>query len=54
MSEQREPMLQFFDYMHLPKELREISERFNALANTITEILPRNPERAVALRKLGW
>jgi hypothetical protein len=33
-----EPMLQFFGYSHLPESLQSI--------------LPRNPERTAALRKL--
>ena len=48
----REPILQFFDYAHLPPALREVSEPFCELANTIVTTLPRNPERSVALRKL--
>jgi hypothetical protein len=47
-----EPMLQFFAWGHLPKDLQEISQPFCALAVTIIETLPRNPERTVALRKL--
>jgi hypothetical protein len=47
-----EPMLQFFSYEHLPKELKEISQPFRSLAVEIIERLPRNPERTAALRKL--
>lgn len=47
-----EPILQFFAYEHLPVHLQEISKPFGELAKQITDSLPRNPERTVALRKL--
>ena len=47
-----EPILQFFEYAHLPAELQEISRPFCVLAAVIVESLPRNAERSVALRKL--
>lgn len=52
MEDTREPILQFFDYEHLPTDLQFISQPFNRLAHQIIERLPRNPERTVALRKL--
>ena len=51
MDEQREHILQFFAYEHLPPHLQEVSKGFAKQAETIME-LPRNPERTVALRKL--
>lgn len=45
-------ILQFFHYAHLPAHLQEKSRPFCALARTIIDTLPRNPERTVALRKL--
>jgi hypothetical protein len=47
-----EPILQFFEYGHLPERLRNVSRPFGELANNIVDTLPRNPERTVALRKL--
>jgi hypothetical protein len=47
-----EPMLQFFEFTHLPPELAAVSSLFCILAKDICEMLPRNPERTVALRKL--
>ena len=47
-----ERMLQFFDYQHLPSHLAEISKPFCVLAHEIVTMLPPNPERTVALRKL--
>jgi hypothetical protein len=45
-------MLQFFSYGHLPEHLQGTSKPFCDLAHQIVDTLPRNPERAVALRKL--
>lgn len=47
-----EPMLQFFESAHLPDHLRMISAPFGDLAHLAVAILPRNPERTAALRKL--
>ena len=48
----KEPILQFFAYEHLPAHLQGISRTFAELASNLVEVLPRNPERTVALRKL--
>lgn len=45
-------ILQFFQFEHLPKQLAEISRPFCYMAKDLVNILPRNPERTVALRKL--
>jgi hypothetical protein len=61
-----EPILQFFQYQHLPPHLQAISKPFCEMAHamvagdnvlqsgttTFGPPLPRNPERTVALRKL--
>lgn len=47
-----EHILQFFDFHHLPIELHAVSAPFCDLAHQIVAVLPRNPERTVALRKL--
>lgn len=47
-----EPLLQFFQFEHLPEELRKVSEPFCLLAFELIDLVPRNPERTVALRKL--
>ena len=49
---QEDPVLHFFAYSHLPIHLQSQSKPFAALAQRIVDTLPRNPERAVALRKL--
>ena len=46
-----EPILQFFVYEHLPEPLQKVSKPFSELAHSLM-VLPRNPERTVALRKL--
>jgi hypothetical protein len=47
-----EPMLQFFVFDHLRDDLKEVSQPFKELAWTLVALLPRNPERTAALRKL--
>lgn len=47
-----EPILQFFQFDHLPAHLQEVSARFWDVACAVVATLPRNPERTVALRKL--
>jgi len=49
---QREPMLQFFSYTHLPERLQTISKSFAVLAHHMCNTLPQNPERTVMLRNL--
>lgn len=48
----REPILQFFQFAHLPPHLQVVSRPFGEMAEQIVATLPRNPERTVALRKL--
>ena len=47
-----EPILQFFEWAHLPAHLQSVSRPFGELAVQLVAELPRNPERTVALRKL--
>lgn len=47
-----EPILQYFEYAHLPEHLQGTSRSFHALAHVLVLELPQNPERTVALRKL--
>lgn len=47
-----EPMLQFFEFAHLPAHLQSVSANFAGLARDIVVMIDRNPERTVALRKL--
>lgn len=47
-----EPILQFFNFHHLPLPLQIVSKPFCDLAHGIVDDLPRNQERTVALRKL--
>lgn len=45
-------LIQFFAYEHLPPHLQEISKPFGELAKQLEEILPSNPEKSAAFRKL--
>ena len=49
---ERDYILQFFSFSHLPPHLQEVSRPFSEMADRIVSTLPRNPERTVALRKL--
>ncbi len=44
--------MQYFTYKHLPPHLRVVSEPFCLLAQQLVDMVPRNPERSAALRKL--
>ena len=48
----QDPILQFFQYSHLPERLQDATFKFCELAQHVVATLPRNPERTVALRKL--
>lgn len=50
--EEKESLLQFFEFAHLPEHLQSTSKPFYVLAYDICATTPRNPERTVALRKL--
>jgi hypothetical protein len=50
--ETTEPILQFFEWEHLPDNLQQVSMPFSDMARWIVRTLPRNPERTVALRKI--
>lgn len=45
-------IIQYFSYAHLPQPLADVSKPFCELAHYVVDMLPRNPERTVALRKL--
>jgi hypothetical protein len=45
-------LLQFFDYQHLPEHLQTVSAPFFHMARSMVDLLPPNPERSTALRKL--
>lgn len=47
-----EPILQFFEFAHLPADLQSTSAAFRGLAHELVHTLPRNAERTTALRKL--
>jgi hypothetical protein len=47
-----EHIMQFFEFKHLPPALALVSSEFHAVAHRMEQMLPRNPERTVALRKL--
>ena len=52
LPEYAEPLLQFFNYHHLPDHLKKVSAPFAGLAAEVIMSLPKNAERTTALRKL--
>lgn len=52
IAPESEPLLQFFTWAHLPEKLQAFSKPFGELAHKLCDVLPRNPERTVMLRKL--
>lgn len=48
----RDGILRFFHYAHLPEKLYANSRPFAQLARRLIDELPRNAERSAALRKL--
>lgn len=50
--DEKDRMLKWFAYEHLPENLRVVSELFAMLAQVVTETIAPGPERTVALRKL--
>ncbi|MEU3613539.1 hypothetical protein ABZ725_14645 [Streptomyces sp. NPDC006872] len=46
------PILRYFEFTHLPEDLRRVSMPFSDLAHRLAVILPPGPELDVALRKL--
>jgi len=45
-------MLKWFEYLHLPPHLQDVSRNFNQLATDLCNQVQAGPERTVALRKL--
>lgn len=45
-------IIQFFDYMHLPPHLKNISKSICDLAHEMNDKLPDGPEKTAGMRKL--
>lgn len=50
--EQRDHIMRWFAYDHLPGQLQEVSRPFAELAELVHGTLPRCAERTVSLRKI--
>jgi hypothetical protein len=51
-SHMKSPLIQFFQYTHLPLNLQEVSKPFYEFAHFIESKLPANAETSTCLRKL--
>ncbi len=49
---EKERMLKWFAYAHLPPPLQAVSKLFGDLAEVVVMVVKPGPERTVALRKL--
>lgn len=47
-----DPLLQFFEYEHLPERLQSVSRPFGELAKKIVDTVPLNGQRTQALLNL--
>jgi len=45
-------LMQFFEYAHLPRELREVSAELCQLAKNMDLFLPASAEKTAGMRKL--
>lgn len=52
MDEDSEPSLKWFAFGHLSPKLQAVSKIFHDAAHELVASVPKNGERAVALRKL--
>lgn len=46
------PILRYFEFSHLSAPLRQVSQKFHALAIELDGLLPDGPEKTTALRKI--
>ena len=51
-NEKPDRMMKWFAWRHLPKDLQDVSQPFQSLADVLCDHLHPGPERTVALRKL--
>ena len=47
-----DPILKYFQYDHLPRELQDVSKSVCILAEEMNDRLPDGPEKSAGLRKL--
>ena len=46
------PILRYFEYEHLPRQMREVSQMIAEVAEHMEAVLPANAEKSEGLRKL--
>ena len=52
MNDPNPPIMQYFDYTHLPEKLQKVSKPVAQLADAMNFNLPDGPEKSAGLRKL--
>lgn len=48
----KNPIMKYFEYEHLPLELRAVSQQICEVAKALDAFLPDGPEKSAGLRKL--
>lgn len=51
-EEKSDPIMEFFEYEHLPIQLKVVSSRLSKLAYYLHDSIPNSPEKTEGLRKL--
>jgi hypothetical protein len=46
------PILRYFEFSHLPDQLKAVSQPIGELANMLEQALPDGPEKSAGMRKL--
>ncbi len=46
------PIMRYFEYVHLPSHLQEVSQPISDLAKRLNETTPDSAEKSAGLRKL--
>lgn len=46
------PIIEYFEYAHLPAHLQSISKPLGELAKQMSDTLPDGPEKSAGMRKL--
>lgn len=52
MAGQCDAMMRYFEFLHLPPKLQQVSRHFYTVADIVRNTVPDGPEKTVCLRKL--
>ena len=52
MSDHKNPIMQYFEYAHLPPQMQQVSKPICNIAHIYNDNMPESDEKQVGLRKL--